>query len=206
LNLNTIDIGEPLDHSLCLVGAAAFQLSTKDPENYVGSITIDEIDHELEKRSRKPKRPLSTSPAKRRPKSQSAGCSAQTRDLIYTLDADEQDALGDTSFFDEEELRELQASLPTWLSNMASAFSKKAADTLLLSRPFDYKLRFNGLEPLIKTAHLYKMSSLELEKMREYLVENLKKGFIKPSNSPFSLLVLFVKKKDGSLRFCIDYR
>ena len=42
--------------------------------------------------------------------------------------------------------------------------------------------------------------------MREYLVENLKKGFIKPSDSPYSSLVLFVKKKDGRLRFCIDYR
>jgi hypothetical protein len=49
------------------------------------------------------------------------------------------------------------------------------------------------------------MSSLELEKIQEYLVKNLKKGFIKPSDSPFSLLVLFIKKKDGSLQFYIDY-
>jgi len=42
--------------------------------------------------------------------------------------------------------------------------------------------------------------------MREYLIKNLKKGFIKSSNSPFSSLVLFVKKKDDSLRFYIDYR
>jgi hypothetical protein len=50
------------------------------------------------------------------------------------------------------------------------------------------------------------MSSLELGKMREYLIENLKKGFIKLSNSLFSSLVLFIKKKDSSLRFYIDYR
>jgi hypothetical protein len=89
---------------------------------------------------------------------------------------------------------------------MARAFSKKAADELPQSRPFDHKLRFNGPDPSIKTAHLYKMSSGKLEKMREYLVENLKKGFIKPSESPFSSPVLFVKKKDGSLRFYIDYQ
>jgi hypothetical protein len=41
--------------------------------------------------------------------------------------------------------------------------------------------------------------------MREYLIENLKKGFIKSFDSPFSSLVLFIKKKDNSLRFCIDY-
>jgi hypothetical protein len=42
--------------------------------------------------------------------------------------------------------------------------------------------------------------------MREYLIENLKKGFIKSSNSPFSSLILFIKKKDSSLCFCINYR
>jgi len=89
---------------------------------------------------------------------------------------------------------------------MASAFSRKAADTLPQSRPFDHKLRFDGPDPSMRAAHLYKMSSPELGKMREYLIENLKKGFIKPSDSPFSSPVLFVKKKDGSLRFCIDYR
>jgi hypothetical protein len=89
---------------------------------------------------------------------------------------------------------------------MADAFLKKAADTLPQPRPFDYKLRFDGPEPLITSAHLYRMSTPELEKMREYLVENLRKGFIKPSDSVYSSPVLFVKKKDGSLRFCIDYR
>ncbi len=49
------------------------------------------------------------------------------------------------------------------------------------------------------------MSTLELEKMREYLVENLRKGFIKPLDSLYSSPVLFVKKKDGSLRFYINY-
>ncbi len=42
--------------------------------------------------------------------------------------------------------------------------------------------------------------------MREYLVKNLKKGFIRPTDSPFLLPVLFIKKKDVSLRFCINYR
>ena len=41
--------------------------------------------------------------------------------------------------------------------------------------------------------------------MREYLIKNLKKGFIKLSNSPFLSLVLFIKKKDNSLYFYINY-
>jgi len=38
------------------------------------------------------------------------------------------------------------------------------------------------------------------------LEELLKKGYIRPSVSPWGALVLFVKKKDGTLRLCIDFR
>ncbi|CAL3965802.1 unnamed protein product [Diplocarpon coronariae] len=50
------------------------------------------------------------------------------------------------------------------------------------------------------------MSEPKLKKMREYLIDNLKKGFIRPSNAAFSSPVLFVKKPKGGLRFCIDYQ
>jgi hypothetical protein len=89
---------------------------------------------------------------------------------------------------------------------MANAFLKKAVDTLPQPQPFDHKLRFNGLEPLITLVHLYRMSTPELEKIQEYLVENLRKGFIKPSDSAYSSPVLFVKKKDRSLCFYINYQ
>ncbi len=42
---------------------------------------------------------------------------------------------------------------------MADVFLKKVVDTLLLSWLFDYKLRFDRLEPLMKMTYLYKMSS-----------------------------------------------
>ena len=48
-------------------------------------------------------------------------------------------------------------------------------------------------------AYFYKISSSKLEKIREYLIKNLKKSFIKPSEFLFLLLVLFIKKKDNSL-------
>ena len=53
---------------------------------------------------------------------------------------------------------------------------------------------------------LYKMSTPELEEVRKYLIKNLEKGYIILSDSPFASLVLFVKKKDGSLRFCVNYK
>jgi hypothetical protein len=43
------------------------------------------------------------------------------------------------------------------------------------------------------------MSVEELEVVKKYLVDNLDKGFIEPSQAPFAALVLFVKKPDGSL-------
>ena len=42
--------------------------------------------------------------------------------------------------------------------------------------------------------------------MKKYIKENLEKGFIRKSTSPAGAPILFVKKKDGSLRLCVDYR
>ena len=53
---------------------------------------------------------------------------------------------------------------------------------------------------------LYSLSKQELEALRKWLDENLAKGFIKLSSSPAGSPILFVKKKDGSLRLSVDYR
>ena len=50
------------------------------------------------------------------------------------------------------------------------------------------------------------MSLYELEEIKSKINEQLKWGFIQPSTSPWGAPVLFVTKKDGSLRFCVDYR
>ena len=52
----------------------------------------------------------------------------------------------------------------------------------------------------------YSMDPLELKELKLQLQELLEKGFIRPSVSPWGAPVLFVKKKDGTLRLCIDYR
>jgi hypothetical protein len=51
-----------------------------------------------------------------------------------------------------------------------------------------------------------KLSESELELLKAKLIELLDKGFIRPSTSRFSAGILFVKKADGSMRLCIDYR
>jgi hypothetical protein len=53
---------------------------------------------------------------------------------------------------------------------------------------------------------IYRLSPTELDELRRTLDNLLAKGFIRPSTSPWGAPVLFAPKKDGGLRFCIDYR
>ena len=50
------------------------------------------------------------------------------------------------------------------------------------------------------------MAPAEFKELKSQLKDLLDKDFIRPSTSPWGSLILFVKKKDGSLRMCIDYR
>ena len=52
----------------------------------------------------------------------------------------------------------------------------------------------------------YCMAPIELKELETQLQELLDKGFVRPSVSPWGAPVLFVKKKDGTLRMCIDYK
>ena len=60
-----------------------------------------------------------------------------------------------------------------------------------------------GSSPISKAP--YRMALIELAELKKQIEELLDKGFIQPSVSPWGAPVLFVKKKDGSLRLCVDY-
>ncbi|KAJ9556411.1 hypothetical protein OSB04_011025 [Centaurea solstitialis] len=79
----------------------------------------------------------------------------------------------------------------------------------LVSLPPDREIEFRidlvpGATPIAKAP--YRLAPSELKEMLAQLQELLDKGFIRPSTSPWGALVLFVKKKDGTMRMCIDYR
>jgi hypothetical protein len=61
-----------------------------------------------------------------------------------------------------------------------------------------------GIAPISKRP--CRMPPKELAKLKNQLQELLDKGYIRPSSSPWGCPALFVKKKDGSLRLCVDYR
>src|SRR5208282_5701230 len=96
--------------------------------------------------------------------------------------------------------------LPTSYCRFTDVFSKLASDQLPPNRPYDHKIVLESDEKELTYSPLYKMSVEELEATKQYLLENLDKGFIEASQAPFAAPVLFVKKPNGGLRFCIDYR
>ena len=73
------------------------------------------------------------------------------------------------------------------------------------SRSVDHRIELEaGAVPPSKAA--FRMSPTELDELKKQLAELQAHKFIQPSKSPFGAPVLFVRKKDGSIRMCVDYR
>ena len=95
--------------------------------------------------------------------------------------------------------------VPGHFHDFLHVFEKGKAQELPPHRTYDHSipLKPDSAPPF---GPLYGMSHKELLVLKEYIEENLAKGFIRHSSSPAGAPVLFVKKSDGSLRFCVDYR
>ena len=129
---------------------------------------------------------------------------------LFTLTLEEIDReIGDRQATDRaaeatnEEL--LARKLPSKYQDLIDVFSKTESDELPPHRAIDHKIVLEQ-ENELRLSPLYHMSLAELQTVKQYLLDNLSKGFIAPSQAPYASPVLFVKKPDGSLRFCIDYR
>ena len=72
----------------------------------------------------------------------------------------------------------------------------------LLREGHEFKIDLKDEVPLVHRP-LYKMSLLELEEAKEKIEGMLEHSFIRPSDYPYSAPVLFIPKKDGSLRFAL---
>jgi len=95
--------------------------------------------------------------------------------------------------------------IPLEYRDYADVFSKAKASELPPHRDYDLKIELEeGTSPPLGT--LYSLSLVELSALRTFIDENLNTGFIRPASSSHAALVLFVKKKDGSLRLCVDFR
>nr|GEU43199.1 transposon Ty3-G Gag-Pol polyprotein [Tanacetum cinerariifolium] len=73
------------------------------------------------------------------------------------------------------------------------------------ARPVEFQIDLiPGVVPIARAP--YQLAPSEMKELSEQLQELSDKGFIRLSSSPWGALVLFVKKKDGSFRMCIDYQ
>ncbi|SOV07292.1 uncharacterized protein UDID_18776 [Ustilago sp. UG-2017a] len=97
------------------------------------------------------------------------------------------------------------ADIPKPYQHLRDVFDEVEADKLPHHTEHDLHLELiEGGKP--PQGPLYLKGPKEMTELRRYLDENLKKGFIRPSKSPARSPVLFIPKKDGGLRLCVDYR
>ncbi|MBW0581752.1 hypothetical protein O181_121467 [Austropuccinia psidii MF-1] len=108
---------------------------------------------------------------------------------------------------EEEEPEEIETVLkvvPAVYHQYLDVFSKVKAEKLPPHCACDHHIKLEGLLPPIGV--IYSLSNQESETLQAYISENVEKGFIRPSSSSTGAPVLFVKKKDGVLPFCVDHR
>jgi hypothetical protein len=84
-------------------------------------------------------------------------------------------------------------------------FFKSKSDKLPLHWLYNHKIELEG-DNTLRYSLLYKITTAELKTVKKYLINNLDKGFIEASQALYAAPVLFVKKPDRSLWFCIDFR
>ncbi len=105
----------------------------------------------------------------------------------------------------EEILKEVKAKLSLKYHDYLDVFDWAMTDQLLSHHLYDHKIELTD-EKISSWSHLYHMSDYKLQKMKNYLIEHLNKNFISFSLISYASLILFIEKKDDSLRFCVNYR
>ena len=111
----------------------------------------------------------------------------------------------------DHKVRSIQGSnapleIPREYQKWKRLFEEEAGkEALPKHQPWDYEIKLElGKEPTF--GPIYAQSERELKALRKYLDDNTAKGFIRKSESRAVYPILFVPKKDGELRLCVDYR
>jgi len=101
-------------------------------------------------------------------------------------------------------LDKLKKKLSIIYHDFLNVFNREKTTQLPSHWSYDHKIELEDESQSFRS-QLYLMLSYKLQKIKEYLKENLKKKFITLSKASFALLILFVEKKDDNLRFCMNY-
>jgi len=104
-----------------------------------------------------------------------------------------------------EILKQVKVKLFSEYHDYLDVFDRTMIDQLSSHRFYDHKIELID-EKMFSRSRLYQMFDHKLQKIKKYLIEHLNKEFIFSSFASYVSLILFIKKKDDSLRFCVDYR
>lgn len=108
----------------------------------------------------------------------------------------------------DQKVKNESLQLPPWImSDFSQVFPEELPHGLPPQRSVDHQIPLmpgSELSPPFRS--IFRLSQMELQVLKLTLDKLLAEGRISPSTSPYGAPVLFVKKKDGGLRMCIDYR
>ncbi len=104
-----------------------------------------------------------------------------------------------------EALEQVKIKLFSEYHDYLNIFNRAMINQLSSHRFYDHKIELIDEETL-SWSKLYQMFNHKLQKIKKYLINHLNKDFIFFSFASYVSLILFIKKKDESLRFCVNYR
>ncbi len=104
-----------------------------------------------------------------------------------------------------EVLEQVKIKLLSEYHDYLDVFDRAMIDQLSSHRFYDHKIELTD-EEMLSRSRLYQMFDHKLQKIKKYLIDHLNKEFIFFSFASYISLILFIEKKDDSLRFCVDYR
>ncbi len=99
-----------------------------------------------------------------------------------------------------------KVEVPTEYSQFAKVFSKEESKRYPPKQAWDHAIKFKKDAPEAIDCKVYPMNRIEDEAVRKFLHDELEKGYICESKSPYASSFFFVRKKDGKMRPVQDYR
>jgi len=104
-----------------------------------------------------------------------------------------------------EALEQIKVKLLFEYHDYLDIFNRAMINQLSSHRFYNHKIKLINKETSSRSK-LYQMFNYKLQKIKKYLINHLNKEFIFFSFASYVSLILFIEKKDESLRFCVDYR
>ncbi len=126
-------------------------------------------------------------------------------DWLITTAENKSEEVNLHELFHAEVLKQVKIKLFSEYHDYLNIFDRAIIDQLSLHRFYDHKIELIN-EEMLSWSRLYQMFDHKLQKIKKYLIDYLNKEFIFFSFASYVSLILFIEKKDESLRFCVDYR